>query len=323
MDLPSEAVGIHQSDVVIRSAIMAGIADLRANPWLLDYAFASLAKDTLTQADYGQREIDNAKRWFLATRIPVFLSTRIDDAKFPCISISLMDSNEAETTLSDVHYQPTQDDDREWPALTPTFAPESWNHSTGILVVPKDIGDGLVLAPGMQILDADGVAHQILDVLTDYSVKLTPGIFRMDKLIIKGNAPAQIVNFESVRMKETYALGCHVQGEQIHLTYLHSILVFVLYRYKMALLEARGFERSTLSSSDFRRNEMFESEFTFSRHINITGYVTHTWPAEVASKVTETAIQIKIIGAGKVPPDTDLNEVLWAGDQDVLLAGIR
>jgi hypothetical protein len=320
MSVPSEVIGIHQSDIIIRSAIIAALDDLRANPWLLDHVFASLPKDSLTRAEYGQREIDAAKKWFMSTRIPVFMTSRIDDPVLPCITISLVESNEAETTLGDTHYLPRQDDDRNWPALSPAFTPVSYDQATGTLEVPATVGDALVLAPGQQILDRTGRAHEILEVLSDYRVLIAPGaVVDFESSVIKGKPPSSVACIESVKMKETYALGCHVQGEQTHLTYLHTILVFCLYRYKARLLEARGFERSVVSSSDFRRNEAFENELTFSRHLNLGGFVTQVWPGDISPKVTASTLQaLTISAAGNLPGDTDPDDALWIGDQDAL-----
>ena len=117
LDLPlppsmtTEALGVHQSDVIIRTAIVAAIADLRANPWLLDYVFASLPRDDRTMKDYGEKEVQRAKEWFMKTNVPVFMVPRMDEAKVPCITIKLLDSSEAEVTLGDVHYQEKEDND--------------------------------------------------------------------------------------------------------------------------------------------------------------------------------------------------------------------
>lgn len=290
MKLPKDAYGIHQSDLIIRSALILAFEDLRANPYLLDYAFASLLRDNETKNEYGQREIDAAKKWFLSTKIPIFMSTIINDVTMPCISISLVDSNEEAVTLADVHYNPRQDSERVWPALCPAFTPTSYTASTGRMIVPESVG--IIIAPGQLVVDKAGVAHEILEVEEDFQFLIkanTVADFRNS--VIKGQRPSEVVHLESVRMKETYALGCHVQGEQTHLTYLHSLLVFCLYRYKARYLEERGFERSVVASSDFRRNDSFDNELTFSRHINLTGYVQQTWPSIFSPKVTAVVVQ--------------------------------
>lgn len=244
----TEPLGIHQSDIIIRSALIAGLDDLRANPWLLDYVFSSLPKDDLTKNDYGQREVDNAKKWFLNTEIPVIMNTRIDETKVPAISVSLMDSNESDTTLGDVHYVPVE------------------------YTVEKD---------------------------------------------------SKAVTLESLVFKETYSIGCHAAGETTFATYLHSIVVFILLRYKQRLLEARGFERSTVSSSDFRRNEMFENEMVFSRWISLSGYVRNYWPKDVDLLITSTEPAVIVTGADALPNDTDPADSLWIGDQDALTLKLK
>jgi hypothetical protein len=310
MGVPSEARGIHQSDLIIRSAIIAAFDDVRANPRLLDFAFASLPSDTLTRAEYGQREIENAKKWFLSTRITVFMSSTLNEPKFPAISITLMESNESDLTLADTHYVPEQDDDSSWPALTDTFA-ASYQSSTGTVVVPAAIGDAFVIAPGQQLIDRAGRAHEIQDVTDAYTFTIEKGANSdFNGAVIKGRPPTSVVEFESMKMKETYSLGCHVQGEQVHLTYLHTLLVFCLNRYKKRLLEARGFERTQLSSSDFRLNDAFGAEVVFSRHMNISGHVTQVWPADINPKITATSVQ----------PDNSTSDEPWIpDDMDPLL----
>lgn len=310
MAVPNELIGIHQADLIVRSAIIAAFDDLRANPWLLDAAFASLPQDKLTRDQYGHKEIDAAKKWFLSTRIPVFMSSRVDEPTFPCISITLVESGEAETTLSDTHYVPVVDDERLWPDLSERFTPVRYEQATGTLVVPKAIGDSLVITPGQQVIDASGEGHEILEVVDDYTLTIEPGVTTSFRhAVIKGRQPSSVMAVESVRARETYAIGCHVQGEQVQLQYLHTLLVFALYRYKARLLEARGFERSTLSSSDFRRNDSFETELTWSRHMNLTGYVTQMWPGEVDQKLTSVEVDtgyVVTVGAPELEPEFEV-----------------
>lgn len=309
MSIASEARGVHQSDLIMRSAIIAALEDLRVNTWLLDYVFASLAGDDLTAPEYGRREIEAAKKWFLSTRVNVFMSSALNEPKLPAISITLLESVESDLTLGDVHYVPEQDDDRLWPALTDRFTPTATRSSANdpwTVTVPKEIGDALVIAPGQQLIDRAGKPHEILSVIDAYTFTLAAGTNAdFTGTVIKGKPPTSVIEFESMKMKETYSLGCHVQGEQVHLTYLHTLLVFCLLRYKKTLLEARGFERTQLSSSDFRLNESFGSELVFSRHINISGHVTQVWPAAVNPKITAVAVQPEDSSDSWIPDDLD------------------
>lgn len=320
----SEITGWFQSDVIIRSALVEGIADLRRNPYLIDFIFASLAKDDLTKAVYGEKEIAQAKKWFRATEIPVFMATRLDKPKFPCVSISLLESSETENTLADVHSTPSEDNDSEWPDLSDPFSPTSYTASTGIMVLPTVVTDNLILAPGMVIMDDVGRAHTILEVSDRDTIVLAENtVAAFGNATVRGQRPSRVTTIESCKMKEAYQIGCHVMGESFFLTYLHSIISFILLRYKEVLMEARGYERSTISSSDFRRNDYWESENVFSRHINLTGYVQQMWPKLISNKITGSSVVPVYSSTGTsidvVVPEINVDsEDSWLADSDGL-----
>lgn len=285
-ELPGELIGIHQSDLIIRSAIIAGIERLRASPWLLDYAFASLSRDDLTKDFYGEKDIEAAKRWFQRTNINVFMATDITEPKFPAVTITLLESNEDASTLGDVHYEPRAVKDDVWPALAGPFSAAAYNQVTGALKVPKSVTSELVLAPGMFVIDSTGKAHESVDLQGLDTLMLKPGtVANFSDATIKGTKPALITHFESIVAKETYLIGCHVAQDRVTLTWLHSLIWFVLLRYRQALLEARGFERVTVSNSDFRRNPEFEAEVVYSRHMQVGGYARQVWPKEISQTI--------------------------------------
>lgn len=105
----TKSIGIMQSDVVIRTAIMKAFRELRKDPRLLEYCFAWLPNDDLTAAEYGEPTVEKAKKWFLNTDIKVTLDVRVDAAKLPAITISLDSSQETDATLGDVNYEPGED----------------------------------------------------------------------------------------------------------------------------------------------------------------------------------------------------------------------
>jgi hypothetical protein len=307
----TELLGIGQSDVIIRAAIIEGIADMRRNPDLLDKVFASLKYDDLTKDELGESEIAQAKKWFLASDIPVFLSYKIDESKLPCISISLEDSAETEYTLGDVHYVPFEDADGDTPILAGPFAAK-YVASSGFVIIPFDALNGITLGSGMVIVDRVGREHTIIEVLDDNIVAIAPNtVADFSKALLKSIIPRQVAEVRSVNARETYHLGCHVQGEPFYLTWLHSIMVFVLLRYKVTLLEARGYERSTLQSTDFTRNMDFATELAFSRWINITGYLRQYWPQEQVDKI-ETTDTTTLASLGELT----FSEVLQAAEDD-------
>jgi hypothetical protein len=323
----TEALGIHQSDIVIRSALIAGIADLRANPWLLKYVFASLPRDEMTMADYGEMEVSRAEEWFLKTDIPVFMTFKgIDDLKFPCISIALQESTEAEATLGDVHYVPLEQTEAEWPVLAGPFRPAAYNPGAGLMKIPAQALNGIILAPGMVIIDGTGRAHSVLGVVDDDTISIAPGtVADFSEAMLKGSKPQLVTALESISVRETYQIGLHAHGEATHLTYLYSIVAFILSRYKETMLEARGFERSTVAWSNFQLNQLLP-ENVYSRFCTITGYVRNYWP-KLATQTIDAVSSRLDVSVVSAPGEKFVNEHgsvseedSWLADADALLA---
>jgi hypothetical protein len=292
---------------------------MRANPWLLDYVFASLPQDKLTADEYGLNEVERAKEWFQQTDISVVYTITTNDPKFPCISISLLASAEVEQegTLSDTHYEPFEDNNWDWPTLAGPLTPLAYTAATGTMAVDPT-GLKVVLAPGMIVMTRAGVQYPILDVLDRGTFKIKAGaVDNFNGMIVKSANPAFITELESAVFRETYAIGAHVDSEPVHLTYLHSILTFALKRYNEALLEGRGFERMTINSSDLKRDDEVLPEFLFSRYLQLSGSVRQSWPKTVTMKgtgVIVTAQESQVNGPPVTPPNLDDFEALLDAD---------
>lgn len=314
--------GIHQSDVVIAAALKVAIADMRANPWLLDYVFASLPQDPVTWREYGEKSVQAAKDWFLKTNIPIVVTPTMNELKVPAISIALVSSEEVtqEATLGDVNYDSYEDNDTLWPALCDPFTPKRYLGSTGTVelrTAPVDFS----LFPGMFIVDKRGRPYEIVEVHDDVTFTIAAdSVPDLRDAVFKSHRPAYKVSVESSSFRESYRVGVHVGGEPVYLTWLHSIIVFALLRYKEVLLEARGFERSTLSSTDFAHDPQFETEIVFSRYINLSGHVRQFWPKNVSRVLDGVELDLRVSGQnadvlmkGAV---ADIRNQLWIGNLD-------
>ena len=329
----SDALGIHQSDVIIRTALLAAIADIRANPYLLDYIFASLPKDALTFQEYGEKEVRNAKQWFLENNIRVVMATQMNSGSaLPCISIELAESREVqeEATLGDVHYQYIEDlgENSPWPDLTDPFTPVAFNAATGIFLLPDSTASQVNPNAGMVIVDQAGNQYQVTEVMDGETLVVSGASTNTNfrNCTIRGPKPAYVRHMESASFRETYNLGIHCHGEPVYLTYLHSIVQFILLRYKQVLLEERGFERSTFSSSEMARNAFFDVENVFSRFVSINGYVRQYWPKQIVPKITSVLLQLAIGEANETAPlvtpvdpegNPDGAAALWIEDGDI------
>jgi len=317
--LPTKALGIHASDVIIRSALVLGLQDLRDNPRLLDFIQAGLVQDGLTWKDQGQSDIDRARDWFLKTNINVVMVPVVNEAQLPAVTISLLNSTEVvpESTLGDVHWDTSEDDPESWPVLYGPLQPRSYSQATGLLTFRET----LAVAAGMWVTDSGGQPHEIIEIIDDNSFKIaahTVADFRGATIRPEGSGSA--IGLESSSFRETYRLGLHVGDEPVYLTWLHAAVVFVLLRYKQVLLEARGFERSTLASTDFVREQQYEAEMVYNRYVNVTGYVRNYWPKVFAPKIGVLQPRLQVgdentsVREAGVEPATQL----WVGKKDPL-----
>ncbi len=313
----SEPAGIFQPDLKLRAGLIQALQDLRANPWLLDYAFLSMQTDSLTAGQYAA-EVESAKSWFLKTNIPVLITPVLDKPKLPCVTIKLQGSSEAETTLGDVHYVSTElDPDAPWEPLCAPFTPIGFNPTTGVMKLSLTDLARVPISPGFYVIDANGGQHQILEVYDDDSFKVAgSGDFR--GAVVKGEPPSKVRHLESMTTKEDLQVGLHVSGEPVYLHWLHSIIVFCLLRYKETYLEAQGLERTAFDSTDFDRNMDFEAELVFSRYVNLRGFVRQYWEKDYRERINTTTGAIRVIGGDRLPSDTPPDTALWIGEYDTL-----
>jgi hypothetical protein len=152
----------------------------------------------------------------------------------------------------------------------------------------------------MFLVDRNGTAHELIDVTDQTHFTISPGtVADLRNSVLKSRRPSWKVSAESSSFRETYRIGIHAQSETSHLTWLHSIVLFSLLRYKQVLLEARGFERTTVQSSQMARDERFEAENVFSRYITITGNVRQFWPKTVAPVLDLVEMDTIVSAEGK------------------------
>jgi hypothetical protein len=75
--------GIFQGDIVIRTAVIRALRELREHPELIYDALASLPQDDLTADVYGEKTISACREWFLATKVAVKLGISLSHLSEP------------------------------------------------------------------------------------------------------------------------------------------------------------------------------------------------------------------------------------------------
>lgn len=300
--------GVHSSDIIIRQALAMAFADLRAKPWKLQAAFRSLLTDVETAEIYGEKLRRKAVAWFMENDVPVVMNTIRQSMNANYVAVTLLESTEAEVTLGDVHHEPFEATDSEWPVLVGPFD-AFYDPDTGEFDVPESAGRPFA---SMILVDSANRPYPILDV-AGQTVTLDPGlVLDLRQATLRAGLPNVIRPVESGSFREAYAVDVHAHGDPIHLTWLHSIVVFSLLHYRQFLLEARGFERSSISSGEFRQDNQTSAEATWARTIQVTGFVRHSWPKEGAERTLGADPNLRILQPGSAvntfSPEPDQSE---------------
>lgn len=277
---------IFAGDVIIAEAIRQGLDDMRKSPWILDDVFSSFVTVTALKEKYGQKEIDNAKDWFLNNKIEVVMRYRQDKDQFPLVTIALGSSTEMEDMkhLGDLSTQvetlmPGQIG-KPIPYMVKPFVPESYDPDTGILTIPDSVSLRGVRA-GEILVDPDtGEGFTIEEVVAE-GVRIAAGtLLSLKRAGIVPKYPMYRVRREHSFFQEQYSIGCHIHGDPAPLLWLHSIVAYCILRYRESLLEGREFTQSSISSSDIVANQNFEGpggDNVYSRYITLSGMVENSW----------------------------------------------
>lgn len=115
-----------------------------------------------------------------------------------------------------------------------------------------------------------------------------------------------------VEVTETYTIGCFVHGEPEYVLFLYSLMMYGLLRVKFRLLDQRGFFATNIQSGALIRDSSSEAENIYSRSINITGRVRHSWADDWQGPVTEIDVNATPMGT----PRTDFDALQ---ETDILL----
>ncbi len=318
--ITSSATGIFQSDLCLRHALIEGMRQIRNTPWLLDSITRGITFDTLTNTRYGQKELDQLKKWFQNTDIPVIMY-RLGDSKVPSISLALVSSNLDAATLGDIHYDPFEEVGDAGAYVIAGPFDGAYDGSTGIMTLPPSLTPDVF--KGMVVMDSKGQEWEIEEVLnnlTPVSLKLATGILTtFTGASIRAPAPNVVEFQESIKMKESWSIGIHVNTTPGHLLFLHAVVSFILLWGRQSLFEARGFELSDFSSTDFSKNQAFDEENVWSRFISLTGMTQSVWPKRRVSKIAGLRIGVKIIDGENVPNEFgNVNDLSWVGEDDSL-----
>ena len=280
--IETKCLGLSQTDLLLKTALEVGIHELRRRPDLIDYCFAWLPKDQLTAATFGENELTQARRWFLATEIPVVAGYLLDRAKLPCVSVTMLRDSEAQNTLADSHYD-THEYRGGWPDLSCPFVPVAYSPATGVMRLPKEVVSALFVVAGQVLVDRLGRTAEIRERLSRDQIRVDADIqLEVSGLVIRGRKPAKLVTLRSAYFEESFLVGAHVMDDQSRTIWLYTIVKFALLRGRRALLEGRGFDCTSISGSDLKQIQYLDtnSQPGFARYLTVSGKALNVWPDE-------------------------------------------
>ena len=279
---------------------------------------------------YGQKEIENAKKWFSQNEISIFLPHRMDLEKMPCITIAVGSNIEDRSLarLGDLTniietYQPTEVG-KTIPYIVQPFDYISYDQATGFFITPPEV-DLTIVVPGMVMLDPETGNGFVITETNNVGFSIAAGTtITFTTVGIIPNYRIFKARREIATFQETITLGCHVHGDPNALLWLYSIMMYGLLRYREGMLESRNFQLSNVESSDMIRNDAFQTigENVYSRYITVKGQVENTWikaPKYVIEAINIKDVQmsgliIKGEDGAEVPEIADPENEIWIAE---------
>ena len=321
-------IGIFQGDVIIKAMVDLGLDEMRKNPWLLDHAFESLKGIPYISDKYGQSNIDAAKEWFANNQIDVYLRPRNDKDRMPCVTIFPGPSDEKPEMkhMGDASTQATilqpNEIGKSIPFVVKPFSPEGYSPATGEVFFKPGLAGLQAVSPGMVLVDpSTGTGYPILNVEADAFVIQSDLDIQATQLAVIPQFPYFKANIEHTFCQETYTVGVYAHGDPQTLVWLHTIVLYAMYRYREVLLEGNGFAESIIRSGEILEDPDYSGpngESAYARLINVTGQVENSW-IKAPKRFIETIVPAPITVMTDSPTpeiiDTE-NEVWYTDDPD-------
>ena len=278
-------MALFQGDVVIKTAIELAIEDIKKNNWLIDDIFSDFVDNPILKQKYGQKEIERAREFILNNKISFFMKHRIDSEEFPCITISMGNSDEDKelATLGDnsvcVEDLDPSDIGKPIQFIVKPFQVVSYDSLTGTVEVPPNLEGFQYVGAGMVAIDPEtGEGHIINARVDDAKFQIAAGTeLNVNELAIVPQYQFYRARRERITNQEQYNIGCHAHGDPSTLLFLFYLVKYALLRYREGLFEYNNFQLSNLQCTDMIKNDAFQSDNVFSRFIILSGQTEEDW----------------------------------------------
>lgn len=275
-------MGAFQGDIRLKAIVDRGLEDIKKNPWLLTDILSDCMGDPYLANLYAS-QIASCQQWLDNNRINIYLSQRDDKMDFPAVIIDLGEPSE----------KPDMKTMGDYSTETINLMPQQINKPMPFVIKPQagsyDSVSGLytfnpaanltLIAKGMMLVDpSTGIGFPVLDI-GPAGVSVGPS------MAVTGATYGIVPQYQFYQAKvghtffaENFTLSCCGVDQQTTL-WLHSIVSYMLLRYRASLLEAGGLAETVIKSSALMMNSDFSdnSQMIWMRQISITGQTEPTW----------------------------------------------
>lgn len=287
-------------ELVVESVLRDGLKDLKDNPTFIDQIFEQLNSGYASRK-YGLTEIAKIKDLLTGannTEIAIVFSYYDAAAKSPCISIQLGSTSE---NLQQAHISDYEDQIDELltaseltaleaiTGLIPTaYATVTGKISVGNSVDLSLINKGFIYKDGSNNdhVISSGISNVTNDKFFFITSNATPNIGSAGT--IRSPLTTKVIEEKGVSNNVQILLGIHSK-EPLLTIYLFSLVQFFLLSRKEDLVN-RNFINSTLSGSDFTRNNEYQGDRVFTRFLTISGQVRNSWRSDIVNLIDTVEI---------------------------------
>jgi len=277
-------------DLVIESILRDGLKNIEADPSILNDVFGDFSAPYANRK-YGLAEIQRIQDILTGsekTNIAIVHSFHEAAAKSPCISIQLGSDIEGREVYlddfsEDLQEDITDEDDLAALVKVPSVLPDSYDATSGKLELPdsvdlSDVYTSFIYVDGsdVEFVIQGGISEVTGDKFIFIPVGSTPDI---------GSAGSikSFLSFTKTEVRSSHhdvqiLLGVHTK-EPLFTKYLYTLTKYFLKSRKESLIK-RGFVASTMSGSDFNKDQNYVGDQVFTRFLTVSGKVEDAWRSD-------------------------------------------
>lgn len=292
-------MGILAADAIIKTAIELSLDDMRSNDWLLDDVFSDFTKNPYLKQRYGEKQVKAAKEWFQNNKITLSLGYISDRMEPPHVTIVLGPQNEKPEmkTLGDASTEtikllPNQIK-KPIPFIVKPFTPKSYDAATGIVGVDPNLPGLDSLESGMILVNPSTGEGFVIQDYSDNEIIVESGLsIDATQLAVVPADQYYIARVEHSFSQASYQVICVAHGDPQACIWLHDLVLYGLYRYREALLEANGMAETVFQSTPLLPDSNTTNDggdLVWNRTINISSQIEQSWiktPQRVIEKVS-------------------------------------